>query len=389
MTSSPAEDQASLDRRVVLVTTSGAGGDDGREAAGSFVGDFTEALEAENLRVTVVAPTTGCNASEYSYRVPRLPLSLLRPGNPMHWRAIVETLSAGQAATCRAVAEVRPHHVLALWALPSGKWARHAARQHGIGYSTWSLGSDIWSLGRYPVIRRVLADVLRDAEERYADGILLGRDVERISGHPCRFLPSSRRLDIASAQRSLAKEPPYTLGFLGRWHSNKGVDLLFDALNLLDDKDWKLVDSVQIAGGGPLEKAVREGQGRLSSRGRRCDVRGYLGRADAGRFIAECDYLLIPSRIESIPVIFSDAMQLRTPVISTPVGDLPALLGKYPCGVLADTADPGGIASAISTALATPPSSFLDGMNRAAVEFNPAAAARIVAHRLGDSASRT
>ena len=47
-------------------------------------------------------------------------------------------------------------------------------------------------------------------------------------------------------------------------------------------------------------------------------------------------YLVIPSRLESIPVIFSDALQMATPIIATPAGDLPKLISENHCGFLAD-----------------------------------------------------
>ncbi|ALN79349.1 glycosyl transferases group 1 family protein [Lysobacter antibioticus] len=54
--------------------------------------------------------------------------------------------------------------------------------------------------------------------------------------------------------------------------------------------------------------------------------------------------------MESIPVVFSDAMKFSIPVISMPVGDLPALIG---CGTgwLAKSVDASAFASAIGASL--------------------------------------
>jgi len=67
--------------------------------------------------------------------------------------------------------------------------------------------------------------------------------------------------------------------------------------------------------------------------------------------LLRADYLVIPSRIESIPVVFSDAMQVGTPVIATPVGDLRALIEEHRCGVLADDVSVKALARALETVL--------------------------------------
>jgi glycosyltransferase involved in cell wall biosynthesis len=61
-------------------------------------------------------------------------------------------------------------------------------------------------------------------------------------------------------------------------------------------------------------------------------------------------YLVIPSRIESIPVIFSDALQAGLPVIALPVGDLPLLISESDCGILATDCSPEALARAIEVA---------------------------------------
>ena len=172
-------------------------------------------------------------------------------------------------------------------------------------------------------MRRSLRATLGEAAHRYADGIDLCKSVELLCGKPCDFLPSSRRLPKLS--KSARNRPPYRLAFLGRWHPNKGADLLMDALGLLGDTDWNRIEEVRVCGGGPLAGYVRESEKKLLEQGRPVTVRGYLDKAAAADLISWADYLLLPSRIESIPVVFSDALQLGTPIVASPVGDLPRL----------------------------------------------------------------
>ena len=273
-----------------------------------------------------------------------------------------------------SVRRSEPDHILALWALPSGWWAKVVGRQFEIPYSTWALGSDIWSLGRIPVIRRVLASVLQNASNRYADGFGLSRDVETISKKACSFLPSSRRLTACGPTNS-SDTPGLRLAFLGRWHTNKGVDLLMNALRRLTDADWERIEAIRINGGGPLEREVNSIASELEAAGRPVSVGGYLDRQQAAELICWADYLLLPSRIESIPVVFSDAMQLRTPLIATPVGDLPTLFDKYEFGTLADDATVKAFAVAIQKTLGKETTGSPRGLETAAQDFDVASSA--------------
>lgn len=361
---------------VVLVTTSFPIRGDGSEAAGSFVFDLVGEL-ARRISVRVVAPGIASGYERWSehievyrYAAPQAPLSVLKLWRPRDAAAIRRVLRAGSAATRQAVAAGSAVHILAMWALPSGAWARRTAAEYGLRYSIWTLGSDIWSLGRLPGVRGYLRRVLRGAQALYADGIQLASDAHAICGREVNFLPSTR-----SIERSRTEPPrpvaPYRLLFLGRWHPNKGVDLLLDALNLLGDADWNRIEHVEICGGGPLEMLVRDKIRALQAAGRPLALHGFLDKAEAEAAILRADYLLIPSRIESIPVVFSDAMKLGTAVIAMPVGDLRGLIETAPrCGIAADTVSAKAFADALSRALHDKASAFAAGTRVRACQFD-------------------
>lgn len=377
-------------QHIAVVTTSFPDGEPGSEAAGSFVSDFAEAL-AEHVNITVIAPSQTRKADEHRgnltirrFTVSSLPLSLLKPSNPFHWPSIIQTLRSGQDAIHQLAREKKIDHVLALWALPSGYWARNIWKRDGIPYSIWVLGSDIWTLGKLPVVKNILAKVLKDSSLCFADGYQLKHDVEAISGRSCEFLASSRNLPIIEKKR-LSSEPPYRFAFLGRWHSNKGVDLLIESLKMLGDEDWDKINEVRICGGGPLDAAIRSGCDSLKKAGRPVTAGGYLSREEAANLLRWADYLLLPSRIESIPVVFSDAMQAGCPVIATPVGDLARLMDKNSVGILADDVTPAAFAVAIREALNMPPASLNSGMEEKRIEFRVHRSAWRLLHSLGIS----
>lgn len=374
---------------LILLTTSFPGEHPGSEAAGSYVADLAAAL-AEYLDVTVVAPGRNNGMERLSstltisrFSVPFLPLSLLRPYDPSHWPSIVSTMRFGLRALEDLCGRKKVDHILALWVLPSGWWAREMRKKYGVPYSVWALGSDIWTLSKIPVVRTMLDRTIRDSFHCFADGLVLKDDVERISGLPCEFLASVRDLPVKGT-KSISKGPPYRLAFLGRWHRNKGIDLLLESLGKLGSPAWAGIEEVKICGGGPLEVEVRLGCEALKKAGHPVTLGGYLDKHEAARLLEWADYLVIPSRIESIPVVFSDAMQARCPVIATPVGDIPRLLRQYGVGTLAREVSAQALCDAITAALDSPPSAYEKGLGLARSDFDVRRVALYLAGLLTD-----
>lgn len=366
-------------RSMVIVTSSFPIHADGSEAAGSFVADLVEAL-ARHGEVRVVAPGPKAVCEHWSehirvhrYAAPARPLSTLKPWRPRDLYWIWRVLRGGQQATRHAVADGATQ-VLALWGLPCGEWARRATRGSNTGYSVWMLGSDVWSLGRIPVLRHGLARVIRQARNAYADGYQLAADAQHIGGKTVQFLPSTRRIDLTNPP-PLRGQPPYRLLFLGRWHRNKGVDLLLDALGMLDVDDWSRIETVEIQGGGPLEPLVRERVAALQDNGHPVELGKFLTKSEAEAAMARADWVLIPSRVESIPVVFSDAMKMGRPIVAMPVGDLPALFEQARYGQLADQVTAAAFAEALREALRAEPASFLAAVHVHADTFDLTAVA--------------
>lgn len=361
-------------QHIVLLTTSFPDQQPGSEAAGSFVADFAEEL-CQYVSVTVLAPSTRASTDSQGrltiqrFAVPSLPLSLLKLSNPTHWISIARTLRAGQQAMDRISSAKQIDHTLALWALPSGHWARNAWKKYRVRYSVWALGSDIWTLEKIPIAKSFLRIVLRDSYKCFADGYLLKQQVESLSGRACEFLPSVRKLPVLKKSQ-LAAGPPYRLAFLGRWHPNKGIDLLLDSFHLLGEEDWRKIREIRICGGGPLEKIVRSACTGYQALGRPVFSYGYLDKTKAAELLAWADYLIIPSRVESIPVVFSDAMQAQCPVIATPVGDLPRLVKDHKVGILASDVSAKALADSLRKALQTSPDSLQLGLINAQAHFN-------------------
>jgi glycosyltransferase involved in cell wall biosynthesis len=373
------------DAGLVLVTTSYPIAGDGSEAAGGFVQDLAEEV-ARLLPVRVVAPgprteieAGARGVTVHRYAAPSQPMSTLKPWRPADMAAIAGVMRSGLATTRAAVNAAPTTRIVALWALPSGHWARRVAAESRIPYDIWTLGSDIWSLGRIPLVRMWLRRVLSSADRCYSDGIQLAADTQAIAARPVEFLPSTRRI-TRHREQPPRDRPPYRLLFLGRWHPNKGIDLLLDALAMLSDDDWSRIESVTIHGGGPMEPLVRERVSTLQSAGRPVKLGGFLDKPAAEQAICEADWLLIPSRIESIPVVFSDAMKLGCPVVAMPVGDLPTLIAEGP-GVTSGTVAADAFGQSLRQVLDRSARAHSRALADMAARFNLAAIANHLATR--------
>ena len=359
---------------VLLISSSNPVNKDGSAAAGSFVHDFANEL-SKFINITIVTPGNDDsiikldNITVIQFKVPKLPLSLLKIYLPTHWIYIFNTIRFGSSVVTNVLKQTDVDHIFALWVLPSGYWAYKAYKEFNVSYSCWALGSDIWSFQNNYFTRKLLKIILINSENLFSDGMELKKDVTSICGKECSFLPSTRQLPNSKKYQGL-NGTGTRLAYLGRWHANKGIDLLLEALISLNGSDWESISEFVFAGGGPLENSVKEKCRHLQDNNRPITLLGFLNKKDASSLISWADYLVIPSRIESIPVVLSDAIQKCTPVIATPVGDLPRLFNKYILGILCDSVTVGSIATSIKLSLHTSPSKFNNSIKNAQSVFN-------------------
>jgi glycosyltransferase involved in cell wall biosynthesis len=367
--------------RIGIVTSSYPVSPSDTVNAGVFVRDLAHTLAGFGHEVHVLTPRKYGRA-ELSERVSvsfipwlggekdltsasmRNPLTLIRYGSLVLsgvWRV-------GRYARAR-----RLDALLAMWAIPSGLFSWAAWRRHGIPYGVWALGSDIWARDKYPFGNAIVRRVLKEAKFRFADGVQLARDVEQLSALPCTFVPSVRQLPAQPDQHSGLSLPPGGPHFLfiGRYERNKGPDVLIEAMRLLLDGGQRA--HLHMFGVGSLETHLRK---RAQGYEDRIHLAGYADLGTVVGCMRACDWLVIPSRIESIPLIFVDALQMRLPVIATEVGDLGELVRRFGVGKVIPPADPRALAAAMREAIAQPRAAFANVWEAALGTFNLHASAR-------------
>ncbi len=341
--------------RILMLTSSFPISPDEGYNAGVFVREVALGLARMGHEVLVLTPSKSKPVRDPVLQVCTFPwlgafsdLASLPPhvGNLIRFLSL---LASGAWATWRWIRCWRPAMALAMWAIPSGALAYLVGRKTGLPYGVWALGSDVWGRRRYPLGERIVRRVLQGARFRLADGWGLAREVSELSGRPCAFLPSARSLPLEVPPASLPSDQVH-LAFLGRFERPKGIDLLVEALAPLVWNARRTEFHVHLMGDGSMRSAVEQAiaHHRLDPWFTRY---GYVGPRQVTALLKASDYLVIPSRVESIPVAFSDAMQCGLPVIVTDVGDLGLLTRHWQVGWVAGPPEPAALTESLRRAM--------------------------------------
>jgi glycosyltransferase involved in cell wall biosynthesis len=122
-------------------------------------------------------------------------------------------------------------------------------------------------------------------------------------------------VDVSSSAAALPSRPVPLLGTVGRLTTQKGFDLLIQAVRRLVADGTRL--DVAIAGSGREEAALHAAATDLPVR-----FCGHL--ADVRPFLRELDLFCLPSRHEALPLALLEAMAEARPCVATDVGDVAA-----------------------------------------------------------------
>ncbi|HEX9886653.1 MAG TPA: glycosyltransferase [Longimicrobiales bacterium] len=323
--------------------------------AGVIARDLALSLAEQGHEITVVTPRKPggtefdpvLSGIELPWLSPTLSLADLSPKRPADLLRMVSLFLAARPRLRRAVRRAPPEATIALWALPSGILARWVHRMAGAPYAVWVLGSDVWKAPRFPGGSRILTTVLRDAEAAFADGTALAEEAERLTGVRVAFLPSCRRLPPPPEHLPEATD----VLFVGRYHPNKGPDVLIESAALL--RAARPDVQVRMYGQGEMRPMLERTVMRLGLEGS-IQVSGPLSATALSGAMARAKVLAIPSRIESIPLILGDAVQAGLPVVCSAVGDLPSVVDRYGLGTTVPPGRPDALAAALDRSLADP-----------------------------------
>jgi glycosyltransferase involved in cell wall biosynthesis len=123
----------------------------------------------------------------------------------------------------------------------------------------------------------------------------------------------------------------FTLGYIGRLVSEKGVDLLFDAAQQLIASGSNL--RIIICGGGPHEAELKSYAEQLNI-GDRVSWLGATRHDDIPEVLMQTDVVILPSRTlpgkwkEQFGHVLIEAMAMGVPVIGSDSGAIPEVIGR-------------------------------------------------------------
>lgn len=133
--------------------------------------------------------------------------------------------------------------------------------------------------------------------------------------------------------------------FVGHVGRNKGVLDLLEAIARLGP----LIQRFVVVGPPQFVGDWEEVMARTKSLGLgdRVSFTGQLQGKDLYDMFRSCDYLVLPSYAEGLPVVFLEAGNFGLPVIGTPVGAVPELLKNGVNGLLVSPGDVAALSAAI------------------------------------------
>lgn len=164
-----------------------------------------------------------------------------------------------------------------------------------------------------------------------------------VSPHKLTVIRQCRMLDRFFEVPQKIIEKPLTLAAYGRFCSQKGFDVLLQAMQLVSDLNIHLL----IGGYGEDEAVLKQ----LAQEQRNIKFCGSI--QDVPAFLSACDAVVIPSRWEPWGNVCVEAKAAGKPVLVADVDGLSEQIQG--CGILTPPNDPQQLAAAIRSLAALPP----------------------------------
>jgi glycosyltransferase involved in cell wall biosynthesis len=327
------------------------------DVASPFVKDFHLGLKKRGVEVFVFTPyyetekkSPEENVIRFKWAGGKKVVGALNLFNPKEIFQLFSFLKNGKKQLLKHLEKTRPDFCLAFWALPSGWFAYLTKKRLGIPYSVWCLGSDIYVWAKKPLLRGIIKKVLKEADFLFADGFDLKEKVEELCGKKCIFLPSMRKLSAGSIGPKTI-DPAIRLDksktnflYLGRWEKEKGLGELIKAIALVRKEIAHI--HLNILGWGNYEREMRKLINQLKLK-EEIEIVGQVSTSLVSIYLKESDCLVIPSQGDSIPLVFSEALQMRNPLIVTDIGDMGYLVKRFNLGKVV----PGGDVQKLACAM--------------------------------------
>ena len=250
-------------------------------------------------------------------------------------------------------------HVHALFSFPSTS-GMAVARRKGVPYVLRSIGQlNHWSLQQSAGRKRALLRLIERRNLEGAAALHFTSEAERQEagalglGTPSIVLP----LGVEPQRPRFVIAAPgvgITFLFLSRLHPKKQLEVLLDALALLQTRHPAAPWRLQIAGEGELAY-LRQLEARAQRLGiaDRCAWLGFVAGEAKQELLAAADWFVLPSASENFGIAAAEALAAGTPVILSPGVAVAEAVAQAGAGVVVEpTSD--ALASALERALEPP-----------------------------------
>lgn len=318
-----------------------------RKDAGIFAYDFANELAIRN-KVFILAPGEG--SGENSVGKTRVfwhkwlggkKMGKFQFYNPFDYVKYSASFLIAFWRSVDFVEKGKLDYVLAMWVFPAGLFALFIKLFFGKKYSLWALGSDIYVYAKYPIVGFVIYLIVRNAEFVFADGFDLCKRIKEVFDRDVIFLPSSSNFE--HNEKSKRHDKKIVVAFLGRLEKVKGIDVLIDAIVRVGSNPKFIFN---IIGDGSLREELEE---KVLSSGLK-NVKFWGNPSDSSKIAAilvNSDWLVIPSRGDSIPLVFSEGAKCNLPMIVSDLPDLKKLIKKYDIGYVSKVGSSKNLAKII------------------------------------------
>jgi len=333
---------------------------DERRVGGGFVADLASAERVAGLDVVIVAPhDAGLPAHEtmdevrvhrFRYGPERLEVLAYRGGLAATARRpigllmvpafLFGTIVAGIRVGRRSQASVVHAH----WWFPSGVAGLVVARMLGVPLVVSLHGSDV-SLARRAPMRWLARAVLKRAAVVAAVSPALAAEASAVLGWPPdRIIVAPMPVPAVGHAPAppIPAPPPLRLIAAGRLMPEKGVDVLLEAMRLLQARDVDV--ELEVVGSGPERPRLAALAAPL---GHRVTFHESVSQSELHDAIRQAHVLVVPSRREGLGLVAVEALALGRPVVASAVGGLIDTIEDGVDGTLVPPGDAAALADAL------------------------------------------
>ena len=314
---------------------------DEKDLVGNFLYEFIKYLSEIEYEVTVFSPKMDTEYNldyqkKYTKKIELFNwsggnkrLAEFKISNLKDLKSLLSLFKNGKKQLDQLLKKETFDFILAPWVIPSGYIVSRIARKHKIPFGVWALGSDINVYGKKPFVSGIIRKILNKADLVFTNSLQMQKLINEKYNVDPTILFTNRKLYKSGL--FYEKKSPFKMLFIGRLEYVKGPDILLEALLHSEIKDYTL----RFIGDGSMRKELElfVNSNNLENK---ISFLGQQGQDVIADELIQADYLVISSRSEGMPVVFWEAMQMNTPVLSTNCGDLEYYCKKYNVGRVSD-----------------------------------------------------